>query len=122
MELVLQTDGYGEHVAKDLSEGKKVLDILEQHYPGHDWFVNCCHQAGCVTIQLMYEGKNHETRIWKYGIPLHLNKLDGSNRDYKVKMAGGEILERYHMARTAVNEKSIAEFFKKGVDAGSMVQ
>lgn len=122
MELVLEADGYGANKIKDLAEGKKILDVLEKYYPGHDWFVNCCHQAGTATVQLMYEGRDKSTRIWKYGFVLHLNKLDGGNIDKKVCNAGGEVLERYNMARGAVNENSIIDFFKHGVDAGSMVQ
>lgn len=122
MELVLQADGYGSTRLKDLAEGKKVLDVLEKYYPGHDWFVNCCHQAGTASVQLMYEGSDRTTRIWKYGYVLHLNKLDASTLEGKVMKAGGEVLERYNMARSAVTENSIVDFFKKGVDASNMVQ
>src|SRR5580693_6459498 len=93
MELTLETAGYGENKVKDLDTGKRVLNVLEQYYAGHDWFVNCCHESGVCTIQLMYEGKNLETRIWKYGIVLHLDKLNSDNLEYKVRMAGGEVLE-----------------------------
>lgn len=121
MELVLEADGYGENKLKDLALGKKCLDVLEKHYAGHDWFVNCCHTAGTVTVQLMYEGQDKKLRIWKYGYVLHIMNLVGDELDKKVMRAGGETLERYNMARTAVSENSIIDFFNKGIDAGSMV-
>lgn len=121
MELMIEADGYGEHKLKDLAIGKKILDILEKYYAGHDWFVNCCHQAGTATVQLMYEGQDKKVRIWKYGFVLHLINLVGDELDKKVMRAGGEVLERYNMARKAVSENSIIDFFTNGIDAGSMV-
>lgn len=124
MELVLETHATGDNAIKDLALGKKALTVLEQHYAGHDWFVNCCHESGVVTIQLMYEGKDLEVRIWKYGMVLHIDKLlqmDGNNFDYKIKMTGGELLERYNMARAAVRENSLVDFFNKGIETSHMV-
>jgi hypothetical protein len=124
MDLVLETNATGDNVIKDLDLGKKVLTVLERHYAGHDWFVNCCHESGVVTIQLMYEGQDLEVRIWKYGMVLHIPKLmflDGGQFDHKIKMTGGELLERYNMARAAVRENSLVDFFSKGIETANMV-
>lgn len=120
MEIKIESEGYGDDKLKDLGVGKKILDVLEKYYAGHDWFVNCSHEAGTATVQLMYEGPDEVVRIWKYGYLLHLNKLD--DMDKKVMMAGGEVLERYNMARTAIRENSLVDFYSKEVNASGMVQ
>lgn len=124
MDTVLESDGHGQNMPKDLHLGKKVMDVLEKYYAGHDWFINTCHEAGTVTIQLMYQGHDLERRIWKYGMVIHIPKLvqlAGDHFDHKIKMTGGELLERYNMARNAVSENSLVDFYRHGVDVGSQV-
>lgn len=122
MELQLETMGYGDTQLQDMALGKKILDILEKHYPLHAWFVDVNHESGHCSIQLMYEGKDKSVRIWKYGYLLHIVKFsDAVDIEKKVMRAGGEILERYGMARRKVSENDIMDFFDKGVDDSGMV-
>lgn len=118
----IETSGYGDDVVKDMAVGKQVMDILEDKYPLHPWFVNCSHEAGTVTIQLMYEGADKKLRVWRYGFLLHLNKLKGhDDMQRRVMLAGGEVLERYNMARAQASENDIMNFMRLDVDTGSMV-
>lgn len=122
MEIKLESMGYGPDKLKDMAFGKRCLDVLEKWYPLHPWFVSCSHQAGTVSIQLMYEGLNGKVHIWKYGYLLHIKKLEADDLEKKVKDAGGECLERYHMARESASMNSIVDFYDKGVDTHAMVQ
>ena len=122
MEIKIETEGYGETYLKDMDIGKKVLDVLEKYYAYHAWFVDCNHEAGTVSIQLMYQGPRAEMKIWKFGFLLHLNKLDSGNMDKKVMRAGGEILERYHIARKRATENDLIDFMSQGVDDRNMVR
>jgi hypothetical protein len=119
----IETSGYGEALYKDLDVGKKVLDVLEANYAGHAWFVNAMTESGYVTIQLMYPGADEKLRIWKFGILLHCNKL-GTYQDMQKKVinAGGEILERYNMARGKFTLNDYSNFISKGVDTIGMVK
>ena len=121
MEIKIEAAGYGEDKLKDLAFGKRVMDVLEKYYPLHPWFVDTSHQAGTVTVQLMYDGKDGKKRIWKYGYLLHIKKLEVDDLEKKVYDAGGEVLERYHMARESASMNSIVDFYEKGVDAHAMV-
>ena len=119
--LVTESMGHGKYYIQDLDMGKKIMNILEKYYAGHSWLVDCNHEAGHGSIQLMYEGKDKEVRVWKYGYLFHLNKLDLSNIEKRVMMAGGEILERYNMARRAIRENDMVDFLTKDIITDNMV-
>ena len=99
MQVKIEHIGHGDTMIDDLALGKRILDVLEKHYAYHAWFVDTNHQSGHASIQLMYEGPDKQMRIWKYGYLLHTNKLEGNDFEHKIMMAGGEVLERYNMAR-----------------------
>ena len=121
MDIKIENSGYGETMLKDLDIGKKILDVLEKYYAYHAWFVDCNHEAGTASVQLMYQGQDAAVRIWKMGYLLHLNKLTPMDLEKKVMRAGGEILERYHMARKMATENDLIDFMHKGVDQRNMV-
>lgn len=121
MELTFETAGHGEDKLKDLALGKRILDVVEKYYPLHPWFVSCSHEAGSASIQLMYDGQDGKTHIWKYGFLMHIPKLMLEDLEKKVMLAAGEVLERYHMAREQANMNSIIDFKEKGVDKHCMV-
>jgi hypothetical protein len=120
-ELVTETMGYGKFYLQDLALGKKILSILEEYYANHAWFVDVNHEAGHASIQLMYEGKNKEQRIWKYGFLMHINKIEMGTLNKKIMMAAGEILERYNMARRSLRENDMLDFMTKEIITENMV-
>jgi len=123
MNTHIETTGYGPSVFQDLDLGKKVLSILEKFYSGHAWFVNSMTESGYITIQLMYTGADSKLRVWKFGVLLHTNKLGTDlEMEKKIKNAGGEILERYRMARGKFTTQGYANFLKNGVDTTEMVK
>lgn len=123
MEIKIESVGHGDSMVKDLAFGKKILDVLEQYYAMHPWFVECNDQAGTASIQLMYTGKDGKLRIWKYGYLFHLKNLDGvPDFNLKIMRAGGEILERYNMQRRQATVNDIVDFYGKEIDTAGMVQ
>jgi hypothetical protein len=113
MDIQLETMGYGKTYLADMDLGKKIMDVLEKHYPLHAWFVDCNHEAGTATIQLMYQGRNEKLMIWKWGYMLHAHRLDEDDMltlEKKVMRAGGEVLERYNMRRGALTENDLIDF------------
>lgn len=121
VDITFESAGHGENKLKDLEVGKRILDVLEKYYPLHPWFASCCHEAGVATVQLMYDGQDGKTHIWKYGYVLHLSRLIVDDFEHKVMEAGGEVLERYHMAREQVSMNSFIDFKEKGIDKHCMV-
>ncbi len=80
------------YTLQDEMMAKRAVELLNKHYPGYRWAVNVNSLAtGGVMII-----KNF-TVSYRYGYTLHLDKLDAKFK--KVKMAGGEILERANLAR-----------------------
>ena len=119
--LETEVMGYGKFYLQDLALGKHIMEILEKYYAGHSWFIDCNHEAGHASIQLMYEGKNLEKKIWKYGYLLHINKIEMATLDRKVMLAAGEILERYNMARRSLRENDMLDFLTKDIITTNMV-
>lgn len=120
MNMRIETMGHGDSMVLDLALGKKILNILEKYYAEHAWFVDVSHEAGTATVQLMYEGKDRKVRVWKYGFLHHITKLDSEEIEKKIMKSGGEVLERYHMARGRAKSNDIMDFMEKGIDASGM--
>lgn len=82
--------------ANDLTMAKHMADTLHQHYPGHLWAVTCDGTTGIATIRnLMLSGD--------WGFVLKLPAIySASEWNKRVIMAGGEVLERYRIARAGI--------------------
>lgn len=95
---------YGESALADVTLGQKMLDALEYYYPNHAFFVQCNHESGCLTIQLLYEDNNQIIKRWSHGMLVHINKIgtEGEIRR-RAMLDGGELLERYNLARSGAN-------------------
>jgi hypothetical protein len=71
---------------------KTSVGILEQHYPGWMWAVRVDDVGGVMEVRSM--------RIpGRWGFLLHLAKIDPEGR--AIWRAGGELLERYGLKRSA---------------------
>jgi len=115
MELKLPIQAYGESALADVDLGQKVIDALEHYYPNHAFFVQCNHEAGTVTIQLLYEDAKKVIKRWMHGMLIHITNLSTENDIRRRAMLdGGELLERYQLARSGANPYT-------RMDAGSTV-
>jgi hypothetical protein len=76
----------------ELWVARRAFDLLERAYPGHLWFVDFDLAKGglCIAIPVLTGGN------WVYFI----RQQDLEPR--RVIMAGGELLERYRLARGAL--------------------
>lgn len=79
----------------DVIMAKNMAELLHRHYPGHLWAVSC-------------DGKFADVRnlalSGNWGWRIAVAKLSsGSEFDKKVVKAGGELLERYNLARGKFN-------------------
>lgn len=122
----LETMGHGDFMIADLALGKKIMEVLEKHYADHAWFCDVSHEAGTATVQLMYEGRDRIARVWKYGFLMHINKLSNElteGFEVKIRNAGGEVLERYRIARRRAKENDIVDFMGRDgtIDDSAMV-
>ena len=99
--LLIANDYKSHQDALDMTTAKDYADALNTAYPGHLWAVNVQGDQGIVTIHnLMLSGK--------YGYLLHLNKRYSASEARKTAvMAGGEILERFKVARGRMNEDKL---------------
>jgi hypothetical protein len=86
----------------DFVMAKNMADTLHKHYPKHIWAVTCEGDRGIATIRnLSLSGD--------WGFILHLDaQYSASHWDRKVINAGGEILERFRVARTVANFDQLA--------------
>jgi hypothetical protein len=92
-----------DRTAQELAIAKTVFDTLERAYPGHLWFVDCDFSRGGVAIAIpVLMGGN-----WVFFI--RMADLD----DRMVAMAGGEVLERYRLARGGMRPEQFVEAREK---------
>lgn len=83
-------------VALDYMMAKRMAEALHKHYPGHLWAVTCDGQQGIATVRnLRLSGQ--------WGFLLKLSEVQNDPSLKKVIMAGGEVLERYQIARGRFN-------------------
>lgn len=113
----MQVEAFGEHSLQDIELGKKMIDALAHYYPNHAFFVDCNHSAGTMSIQLLYEDQHHTLRKWKFGMLIHLINLhsDPEIKRYAMKF-GGELLERFRLARGAADLYSRVDAWTNGLD------
>lgn len=113
-------DIHSEYDAKDITLCKQINDILQKHYPGHPWMVGCNHKAGTIHIELPYLDRLR-TRF-PYGYMLHINKMVRPSVVRKKTIhAGGELLERYNLARGKATENSELDAAMHGLDRSNAV-
>ena len=86
-----------------------VLEDLARHYPGHPWGIACNHDAGIVGIKLGYEQTAK-------GFLLHIKQLLGPGGQKLAMRAGGELLERYGLPRSAATADSLHAAREHGLD------
>lgn len=104
MEVTLPVIAYGESALADVDLGQKMIDALERYYPNHAFFVQCSHEAGTLTIQLLYEDKKKVIKRWMHGMLIHTINLRTENEiNRRAMLDGGELLERYQLARCGAN-------------------
>lgn len=117
MEATLPVMSYGEHALADIELGQKVIDALEHYYPNHAFFVQCNHEAGVVSIQLLYEDANKIVKRWMHGMLLHIYNLQNeSDIKRRTMLSGGELLERYNLAREGANPYTYVDAKSRKVD------
>ena len=102
-EIITLSDG--DTALADIELGKKMIAALETHYPNHSWYVTANHKAGWLTIQLLYKDMSGVARLWKFGMGVAVkNLLNDHEISQRAMRDGGELLERYGLARAAAKE------------------
>lgn len=83
---------------EDMIMARNIAEALHKQYPGHLWAVTCEGANGIATVRnLRLSGI--------YGFVLKINDLKGHSALVRNALqAGGELLERYRMARGRFNQ------------------
>lgn len=91
----------------DMVLAKRALALLLKHYPGHPWSVRVTSYQGILTVRLLIRGYERFTSLFHYFIKLDL--VHGDPNLKCVVRAGGELLERWGLARKGID---MAEYMK----------
>ncbi len=87
----------------DILMAKTMAEALHQAYPGHLWAVSCDGKTGMADVRNMALSGN-------WGFRLKLNQIYSASEFKKnVLRAGGEILERYRLARGKANQDEYSD-------------
>lgn len=120
MKVNLPVVAYGETALADVTLGQQMINALEYYYPNHAFFVQCNHEAGTLSIQLLYEDKKKLIKRWVHGMLIHIKNLSTENEiKRRAMLDGGELLERYQLARAGADpytrlDASSKEIIKDG--------
>lgn len=102
MAVAVGFEAYGEKQARDIEICDRVNRVLQRHYENHPFFVGCDHEAGYVVIRLAYP----EISNLPWGAMIYVSRATDPDFDRIVMRAGGELLERWKLARGAANDES----------------
>ena len=109
-----QYDAVGSATMADHDLCIAVLEDLAKHYPGHPWLITADVQAGSVVIDLGYEKPRH---LRNFGYLLHARTLMDPGGQQRVMQAGGELLERFGIARASGAADTAQRAASHGLDA-----
>ena len=95
---VVDVESHGDTAAADEALCRRVYNILDRAYPHHPWMVGADHSrsVGMVVIQLAYGMPDlPEFKNKSLGFLLRISTVEGPAGEYRVRHAGGEMLERF---------------------------
>lgn len=92
---------------------RAVGETLAEHYPGHPWGVGVDLESGSITIRLGYQYPGMPNV--SFGYLLHPHTLMGPGGQHRVMRAGGEMLERFMLARGPADGDSEARAHDNGL-------
>jgi hypothetical protein len=116
-------EAYGDSKTADIAICERVSEDLAKHYPGHPWAIGANHETGFLWIHLAYPDNRMRTADAlggaSFGIPgwgIHIKSLKSKYDWNKVMKAGGELLERYGIARGAYRDGDWQKAKEHGMD------
>jgi hypothetical protein len=97
------TDSMEAVVPADFFLSKQIAEILDKAYPGHLWGVNVDGEQGIARVfNLRLSGQ--------WGFILHLSEMKYQDEIQRNALqAGGELLERYRLARGRYNQDEYSD-------------
>lgn len=96
-------DKHTQHDLEDVKLCDKINRILQFYYPKHPWMIGANHETHVIHIQLAYF--NRLGQIFPWGVQYYTHKMGGYKQmRKKIMLAGGELLERFNLARKEASE------------------
>ena len=93
LDLVIKNDGSDDGpTLPEINYMKKVAEVLLKHYPDHLWMVHVSFKMGMCDVKNM-------RLSGEWGFRIKLSEIDHDPMMKTVIRAGGELLERYKLAR-----------------------
>lgn len=117
-DISLDVQSYGEHAMTEQDLCIAVGEDLTKHYPGYDWLCGANVQAGTIVIDLMVDKPHH---LANHGYLLHLGTLMAPGGHKRVMEAGGEMLERFGLPRSAAPQDWRKRAVENGLDTAGEV-
>lgn len=98
MSIYVDDGTHPENAMADEDVCRAVGEDLTRAYPGYLWMVGCSHRAGMLKIDLPFYKPPH---LRNYAMQLRISTVLGSGGQKFVMLAGGELLERLGLPRSA---------------------
>lgn len=88
-------------IPEDQALANRSAQLLLAHYPGYPWCVRCSSRQGILTVRLLIVGYEQFTSLFQF--VMHLKDVHGDPNLRCVVRAGGELLERWGLARRGID-------------------
>lgn len=99
----------GGALPNDFILSRRILEVLQRHYPGHRWVVEVKTDQGVAFIRNFFADPRR-------GFVIHLSRCENANDVVREAMrAGGELLERYGIKRQSFREELYEGIWRKDV-------
>lgn len=115
--ILSHEESHGETDLRDIEICRDIATVLMDHYPGHVWHVaaDSGPTVGMADIKLNYPDRLGV--LPKFGYKLLLATITPE----KIMRAGGELLERYRLARSRATQYAIVDAISNGLDQAGAV-
>lgn len=117
-EILLNENSHGETAVADIEICKAVAGVLMRHYEGHVWHVGADSSSNVMMIDIKLNYPDKLGCLPKFGYKLKIVGLT----DEKIMRAGGELLERYRLARSKATAYSMINAIENGMDKTGMIK
>lgn len=112
MDVVVNEETNSTRDLKDIELCKSVARVLLDHYPDHMWHVEANSDPGVRMIDIKLNYVDKLGLLPKFGFKMMIDNA-WPNR---IMLAGGELLERYRLARGRASQYAAFDAMKNGID------
>lgn len=117
-DLLVRQQAHSQEDLKDLELCKEIGRVLCSHYPAHPWHISVDSSPNVQMVDIKVNYPDKLGILPKFGYKMRLSTMTPE----KIMRAGGELLERYNLARAQATPYAMIDAIKNGCDKSGIVK